>query len=303
MRSSSARYDQMRGAADPTQRNEREDTVKIWTFGPSCHNAYTHVVDSTGGAGRKLFLPGSLLSSRWGMRQGIWVLQAVLRDGTSIAGSNFHNYGICQKIFMDLKDAGKAKILRDFSPLKGLGKMPAQRERGTTLVEVAVAGALLVLGLTSLYALYGTTVNTAKAGDSATIAGQNSIARIDQMRNLTWNNTTSPSAIAALLLTPTSSDNASTISKEVIKIYPAAVPQTSPLPAPTPSPSPTPGSTPFFSVSKIGAGTPEISPSTPGSILSERLIRVEVTTEWITSTTTHQRQLSTLISKSGTKTR
>jgi hypothetical protein len=33
------------------------------------------------------------------------------------------------------------------------------------------------------------------------------------------------------------------------------------------------------------------------------LIRVEVTTEWVTSATTHQRQLSTLISKSGTKTR
>jgi type II secretory pathway pseudopilin PulG len=186
--------------------------------------------------------------------------------------------------------------------LMGPGKMPAQRERGTTLVEVAVAGALLVLALASLYALYGTTVNEAKTGDTAAIAQQNSIARIDQMRNLTWNNTTSPSSIATLLNTPTSSDNASTISREVISIYPAAVPQTSPLPAPTPSPSPTPGATPFFTVTK----TPGISPtppSSPPSILAEKLIRVEVTTEWVTSATTHQRQLSTLISKSGTKTR
>jgi len=189
------------------------------------------------------------------------------------------------------------------NPLKGPGKMPAQREQGTTLVEVAVAGALLVLALASLYALYGTTVKEAKAGDTAMIGQQNSIARIDQMRNLTWNNTTSPSSIATLLTTPTSSDNASTISREVISIYPAAVPQTSPLPAPTPSPSPTPGSTPFFTVTKIGTGTPAISPSTPSSILGETLIRVEVTTEWVTSATTHQRQLSTLISKSGTKTR
>jgi hypothetical protein len=182
-------------------------------------------------------------------------------------------------------------------------KIAAQHERGTTLVEIAVAGAVLVLGLTSLYTLYGTTVKEAKAGDTAAIAQQNCIARIDQMRNLTWNNTTSPSSIAGLLATPTSLDNASTISKEVISIYPAAVPQTSPLPAPTPTPSPTPGSTPFFSVTKIGTGTPASSPSTPGSILGERLIRVEVTTEWVASATTHQRQLSTLISKSGTKTR
>jgi Tfp pilus assembly protein PilV len=193
--------------------------------------------------------------------------------------------------------------MTDFGPPKGLGKMGAQHERGTTLVETAVAGVVLVLGLTSLYALYGTTVKEAKAGDAATIAQQNCIARIDQMRNLTWNNTTSSSSIAGLLATPTSSDNSSTISKEVISIYPAAVPQTSPLPAPTPTPSPTPGSTPFFSVTKIGTGTPASSPSSPGSILSEKLIRVEVTTEWVASGTTHQRQLSTLVSKSGTKTR
>lgn len=181
--------------------------------------------------------------------------------------------------------------------------MIMQPERGSTLVEVAVAGALLAFALMSLYALYGSSVKEAKAGDTAAIAEQNSIARIDQMRDLTWINTTSPSSIATLLTASTSSDNASTISREVIKIYPAAVPQTSPLPEPTPSPTPTPGSAPFFSVTKIGTATPVISPSAPSSILGERLIRVEVTTEWVTSGTTHQRQLSTLISKSGTKTR
>ncbi|PYK95696.1 MAG: hypothetical protein DME40_00210, partial [Verrucomicrobia bacterium] len=147
-------------------------------------------------------------------------------------------------------------LTSDSNPLKRRRKMLAQHERGTTLVEVAIAGALLVLALASLYALYGTTVKEAKAGDTAAIAEQNSIARIDQIRNLNWYNTTAPSNIATLLNTPTSSDNASTISREVISIYPAAVPQTSPLPAPTPSPSPTPGSTPFFSVTKIGPGTP-----------------------------------------------
>jgi type II secretory pathway pseudopilin PulG len=205
---------------------------------------------------------------------------------------------------IDLKIDEKASVLTSHSNArKGRKKKPAQHERGTTLVEVAVAGALLALALASLYALYGTTVKEAKAGDTAAIAEQNSIARIDQMRDFTWNNTTNPSSIATLLTTPTSSDNASTVSREVISIYPAAVPQTSPLPAPTPFPSPTPGSTPFFSVTKTGTATPSISPSSPSSILGERLIRVEVTTEWVTSATTHQRQLSTLISKSGTKTR
>ena len=202
------------------------------------------------------------------------------------------------------------------NPLKGRGRTLAQHERGTTLVEVAVAGALLALALASLFALYGTTVKEAKAGDTAAIAQQNCVARIDQIRNLTWNNISDPpdpsdpsdprhlSFFANLLKNPTSSDNASTISKEVISIYPAPVPQTLPLPAPPPPPGPVPGSTPFFSVTKNGTATPVISPSSPSSILGERLIRVEVTTEWgVSPATKHTRQLSTLISKSGTKIR
>jgi type II secretory pathway pseudopilin PulG len=231
--------------------------------------------------------------------------QGIPSNGTTVAYVISITANYSQRVFIGTHlttDEKAGAITTNSNLLKGPGKLPAQRERGTTLVEVAVAGALLVLALASLYALYGTTVKEAKTGDTAAIAQQNSIARIDQMRDLTWNNTTSPSAIATLLTTATSSDNASTISKEIISIYPAAVPQTSPLPAPTPSPSPTPGSTPFFSVTRIGTGTPAISPSTPNNILGESLIRVEVTTEWVTSATTHQRQLSTLISRSGTKT-
>ena len=86
---------------------------------------------------------------------------------------------------INLKIDEKAGALTsDSNALKRHGKMPAQHERGTTLVEVAVAGALLVLAFASLYALYGTTVKEAKAGDTAAIAEQNCIARIDQIRNL-----------------------------------------------------------------------------------------------------------------------
>ena len=230
-------------------------------------------------------------------------------NGTSAAVPNFYNYGIWPEISMGINlkiDEKAGALTSDSYALKRHGKMPARHERGTTLVEVAVAGALLVLAFASLYALYGTTVKEAKGGDTAAIAEQNCSARIDQIRNLNWYNTTNPSTttdpsnIAGLLYNSTSSDNASAISREVISIYPAAVP---PFPAPTPSPSPTPNSTPFFSVTKIGTETALISPSTPPTIVGEKLIRVEVTTEWVTSGTTHQRQLSTLISKSGTKTR
>src|SRR5207244_5417609 len=107
-------------------------------------------------------------------------------------------------------------ITSDYDPLKERAKTLTQHERGTTLVEVAVAGALLVLALARLYALYGTTAKEAKAGDTAAIVEQNCIARIDQIRHLTGNNTTDPttdlthpSSIANLLRRHTSPDNAS----------------------------------------------------------------------------------------------
>src|SRR5207248_6014858 len=107
-------------------------------------------------------------------------------------------------------DEKTGALTSDSNPLKRRGKMPAQDERGTTLVEVAIAGALLVLALASLYALYGTTVKEAKGGDTAAIAQQNSIARLDQMRNLTWASITNAITLATVLNTPTSSDSSST---------------------------------------------------------------------------------------------
>src|SRR4030095_1459514 len=95
---------------------------------------------------------------------------------------------------INLKIDKKAGALTsDSHALKRHGKMPARHERGTTLVEVAVAGALLVLAFASLYALYGTTVKEAKGGDTAAIAEQNCSARIDPIKSLHWYNTTNPS--------------------------------------------------------------------------------------------------------------
>ena len=47
--------------------------------------------------------------------------------------------------------------------LKGRRNRPEQGEQGTTLVEIAVAGAILAIGLAGLYALLGTTVNEVSA--------------------------------------------------------------------------------------------------------------------------------------------
>jgi hypothetical protein len=199
-----------------------------------------------------------------------------------------------------------------FVALQRRRKKPGQGERGTTLVEVAVAGAILALGLTSLCVLLGTTVNEVKRGHTASGAEQNTVARLDQVRTLTWDSITNPGAnpgatpkIVVALNTPISSDSSSTISREVITVSPAAVPQSSPLPVATPSPTPTPG--PGFSVIKTG-GSVTITPSPYPNLSSEKLVNVTVRTEWIsylvahadgTASTIHTRELSTLVSSAG----
>src|SRR5207248_1350959 len=147
-----------------------------------------------------------------------------------------------------------------------------------------------------LYALLGTTVNEVQRGHAASGAEQNSVARLDQMRNLTWASITNAITLATVLNTPTSSDSSSTISREVITVAPAAVPQSSPLPSPAPSPTATPG--PGFSVIKTG-GSVTITPSPYPNLNAEKLVNVTVTTAWNTADGSHQRQLSSLFSQWG----
>ena len=180
--------------------------------------------------------------------------------------------------------------------LKGRRNRPEQGEQGMTLVEVAIAGAILAVGLAGLYALLGTTTNEVKRGHTASGAQENTVARLDQMRNLTWASITNAATVATVLGTSTSSDSSSTISREVIAVSPAAVPQTLPLPIPPPLPTATPG--PGFSVIKTG-GSVTISPSPYPSLVAEKLVNVTVTTEWRTAGVDHQRQLSSLFSQWG----
>jgi len=65
--------------------------------------------------------------------------------------------------------------------LKGCRKPPVHGEQGTTLVEIAIAGAILAIGLAGLYALLGTSVNEVKRGHTASGAQENTGARLDQM--------------------------------------------------------------------------------------------------------------------------
>jgi type II secretory pathway pseudopilin PulG len=180
--------------------------------------------------------------------------------------------------------------------LKGRLDRPGKGEQGMTLVEIAIAGAILAVGLAGLYALLGTSVNQVKRGHTASGAQENTVARLDQMRNLTWASITNPATVATVLGTPTSSDTSSTISWEMITVSPAAVPQTLPLPIPAPLPPPPPG--PGFSVIKTG-GSVSVSPSPAPSLVAEKLVNVTVTTEWRTAGVDHQRQLSSLFSQWG----
>jgi hypothetical protein len=150
--------------------------------------------------------------------------------------------------------------------------------------------------LAGLYALLGTTVNEVKRGHTASGAQENTVARLDQMRNLSWASITNASTVATVLGTSTSSDSSSTISREVIAVSPAAVPQTSPTPTPPFLPTATPG--PGFSVIKTG-GSVTISPWPYPSLVAEKLVNVTVTTNWSTAGASHQRQLSSLFSQWG----
>jgi hypothetical protein len=139
-----------------------------------------------------------------------------------------------------------------------------------------------------------------RKSEAASDAQRNCVARIDQLRSLGWSGVTNPSRLATLLATPTGK---ATFSKEVISVYETAIPQTSPLPTPTPAPTPVPSSSPLFTITKTSNGAAVVNPSTfdATTSLAKLQLNFRVLTEWQSLGTAEQRELSTVISKSGAR--
>lgn len=191
-----------------------------------------------------------------------------------------------------------------------------QRRSGLALLESIVAAGILVFTVTALYTLYGYSRNQL-ADINETSAAQSYLqSRLDQLRGLGWNGVRDPAYLQSVLsgtsrasrsildLIPSMSREpfVSGTFREYIRVYPASVPASSPLPSPTPSATPTPGSTPLFTVTLTvtSSGTNVVYSPSPTPTSSEvYLLRYNLGIEWRNRNRTKTRELTTLLSRSG----
>jgi hypothetical protein len=174
-----------------------------------------------------------------------------------------------------------------------------------SLMEVVVATGLLIVGLGGNYAVIGRARTTLSSGNDAAIAQQNTMTRLDQLRSTAWVKVTDPTVIATMLNTPlaNTTENLTSI-REVVTVTPLSVPA---VPAATISTEPlattTVSGTPLFTVTRTGTTAAVISPATYSlEVLQDRRqLNYRVMTEWQSGGRILQRELSTIISKSGTR--
>ena len=185
---------------------------------------------------------------------------------------------------------------------RGLGALTrgARRNRAISLIETMFAAGILAISFLGLYAVSARASNLVRKSEAASDAQRNCLARIDQIRSYGWAKVSKPDQIAAILSQPT---GGVTFQKEIISVYEMSVPQTLPLPSPTPAPTPAPSAAALFTVTKTGSGAPVISPAgfDPTVSLAKAQLNFRVLTEWNRSGRTEQREISTMISKSGSR--
>jgi hypothetical protein len=173
------------------------------------------------------------------------------------------------------------------------------------LVEVVIAAGVLIVALAANYGVLANSRMIVSAGNEAAVAQQNTMSRIDQLRQAGWLKVTDPAAIATLLATrpPSTTDNLA-VTREVITVREIAIPtlpvtnaQTAPLATTTAD------GTVLFTVTRTGTSAAVTNPSTVNveAIQARRSLNIRARTEWTSRGRPLQREISTVISKSGAR--
>ena len=178
-------------------------------------------------------------------------------------------------------------------------------QTGATLIEVLVAATVLITALAANYGVLANSRIIVSAGNDAAVAQQNTMTRIDQMRQLGWSKVTNPVEIATLLaIRPASTTGNLALTREVITVSRINIPalpttnaQTVPL-ATTTANGPV-----LFTVTRAGTAAAVSNPATVvvATIQGERSLNIRARTEWTSRGRTLEREISTVISRSGAR--
>ena len=187
--------------------------------------------------------------------------------------------------------------VRGTSPAPALPLRARQSRRdGFTVVEAAVAGAIIILFLTSIFSLNSIVMRLLGAAAETASASQDLQQRVEQVRLANWTQITDPTWLQSNLL-GTQTDASVNLPglQETLTVTPYVSPCTVPSPSATPPPGP-------FTVTRTTTGTVTVSPAgyaSTAAMANQEMVQIDLTITWPGWNRQRTRALTTLVSRWG----
>ncbi len=180
-------------------------------------------------------------------------------------------------------------------PIRPPFPRPARRHRargGFSVLEASIAGAIIMVFLTSLFALNSNMMHLLGSAAQAANASQSLQQRVEQVRLANWQQISDPAWVQSQLfgkMTDASVNLAGL--KETITVSAYYAPSSV-------APNPNPGS---FIVTRSPAGAVTVSPAgfASSALLSQEMLQVDLAVTWPGWNRTRYRGLTTLVSRWG----
>ncbi len=163
-------------------------------------------------------------------------------------------------------------------------------------MEAAVAGAIIILFLTSLFALNSTVMRLLGAAAETSSASQDLQQRVEQVRLANWSQITNPTWVQANLLgTPTDASVNLPGLQETLTVTPYVSPSSAPAAAATAPPA-------AFTVTRAATGAVTVTPAgyaSSAAMANQEMVQIDLRITWPGWNRQRNRALTTLVSRWG----
>lgn len=165
---------------------------------------------------------------------------------------------------------------------------------GFTILEAGIAGAIVTVFLTALFALNSNMMHLLRAAAEAANASQHLQTRVEQVRLSNWNQITDPTWVQGNLLSVRTDASVNLPGlKETLTVTPYTSPSSA---APTGSPPPP------YTVTRNPDNSVTVSPASyayTGALGQQEMLQIDLIVTWPSLYRSRARALTTLVSKWG----
>jgi Tfp pilus assembly protein PilV len=166
-------------------------------------------------------------------------------------------------------------------------RQPSHRANGFTILEAALAAAMIAIAVASLFGLNSACLSLVRNAKESATAMLSNQQRIEQLRSCNWSQITDSAYITSSVMnTATQSGADISNATEVLRVTENGFLQGA--------------SAAYFEVTRAALGTSVTDSNSPSTVLGSRMLKVDVTLNWSTlGGRTRTRTTTSIIAKGG----